>query len=85
MSRQIIEKIRCDCCGKEQTAEKVTEVKMPIIMHSYSADGEKTSGMSVKEMDFCERCAEQFTRLYYKIAEENNFSGIIGIVEEKAE
>ena len=73
MIRQIIS---CDCCNRENIGYSL-KVKMPIIAHS------DKPGVSVADMDLCNECANKFLQLYYKIAQEHNYSGLHGFYSEE--
>lgn len=66
---------RCDCCHKETSETDLGKVSMPIVAHY--EDGPR---LMVKDMDFCIECANRFTKLYYEIADEHNYSGIQAVM-----
>ena len=65
----------CDCCRKETS--ETAKVFLPII-----AKYEHEQRMMIHEMDICAECAFEFTKLFYKIANEHNSSGIVAIMQE---
>ena len=68
---------KCDCCHKETSETDISKVSMPIV--AIYEDG--CQRLLVKEMDICIECANKFVQLYYKIANEHNYSGIKAIME----
>ncbi len=73
MRHEIIE---CDCCQKNNIGTAI-EVKIPIITKNLKNGKEY---LTEKEMDLCVDCANEFARLYYKIANENGGTGMRGII-----
>ena len=67
--------IKCDCCAKE--VQNAVKVKIPIIAKYDTEDR-----MITKKIDMCESCANRFCNLYYEIANENNYSGLIAFMME---
>lgn len=69
--------IRCDCCGKKNVKEnEVIRLTLPII--TSTCDGHF---IAPHEMDLCTECGNEISRCYYRIAQEHNSSGIMGITE----
>lgn len=63
----------CDCCKNEIEEPSSKKMVLPILIRN-----KKT--LCMQEMDVCEECAAEFMRLYYKIANEHGYSGILGLM-----
>lgn len=69
-----ITRMKCDCCRKYINGDQYLKLVLPIIRR-----GESDNGLQEKEMDICAKCANRISRLYYRIAEENNSTGFYAI------
>ncbi len=72
---------RCDCCNKDISKDiDYANVRMPIV-----SIYEDKKYLKVQDMDLCIECANKFSKLYYEIANENNYSGIIVLNVDREE
>lgn len=58
----------CDACRKEKQPDELMKLKIPIT--------DEKLRMMPHKMDICIKCAARICAEYYKIANENNSSGI---------
>ena len=62
---------QCDACGKEALTIKT---KLPIKIQT-----EDGVGLETHKVDLCRACANRISGEYYKICEEHNRSGRMGV------
>ena len=70
----------CKCCRKKKHKKELAEFKLPIICIREN-NGTMEQKMIPVEMELCTVCAQRIMVEYYKIAEENNFSGLKAVME----
>ena len=74
------EVIKCDVCRAEIENNQFLTLTLPIVVEEERG---RRARYAEKEMDVCNTCVELFARLYYKVANENHWTGLRQIEQRR--